>query len=338
MAPVKVAAIQAASVAYDLPASLRKLSSLVKQAANEGAKLAILPEAFLSAYPRHLDFKIGARTDENRQWFAKYVESSVRVPDQVEGTNWLKNNEDSSQVDEFWAFQQIAKAARDHSIYLSVGIIERSLVGSTLWCTNLLFSSAGILLTKHRKLQPTACERVVWSQGHARNVSTFNPSQSTDNLAVADTPFGKIGGLICWENLMPLPRFSLYRKGVEIWTAPTADGRPTWLPSMQHIAQEGRCYVISANQFHGPSDFPQDYPPTVALSSSEDLKKGDDIWCRGGSSIVDPLGNVLAGPLWDEEGIIYAEIDVSKLDGYRLDFDPAGHYSRDDVFSFSVRE
>ncbi|KAK4700077.1 nitrilase, partial [Phenoliferia sp. Uapishka_3] len=338
MSPIRVAALQAAPISFNLTSSIGKLRELVAQAALEGASLAVLPEAFLSCYPRHLGFKIGSRVDEDREWFGKYVESSVRVPDQVEGTAWLDTCEELGPMDEYWAFQGIARIAKESKIHLSIGVIERSLVGATLWCTNLLFSPQGVLLSKHRKLQPTAAERIVWSQGHARNESPLLSSggASTDNLAVVDTPIGKIGGLICWENLMPLARYALYKKGVEIYTAPTADGRLTWLPSMQHIAQEGRCFVISANQFHKPSDFPSDYPPS-AERSSKGLDGEDEAWSRGGSCIVDPLGNVLAGPLWDVEGIIYADIDLAKLNGYKLDFDVCGHYGREDVFSYGVK-
>ncbi|KAL8277532.1 hypothetical protein RQP46_010087 [Phenoliferia psychrophenolica] len=332
MSPIKVAAIQAASVSYDLPGSLAKLRTLVTTAAAAGASLAVLPEAFLSAYPRHLGFNIGSRTEENREWFSRYVASSVKVPDQVEGTDWLEGRDEVGPENEFWGFQEIAKVARDNKIHISIGVIERSLIGATLWCTNLLFSPTGVLLSKHRKLQPTAAERVVWSQGHARNASPFlsDPASSTDNLAVVDTPIGKIGGLICWENFMPLARYALYKKGVEIWTAPTADGRTTWLPTMQHVAQEGRCFVISANQIQKHSDFPSEYPPSSVVA-------GEEPWSRGGSCIVDPLGNVLAGPLWDEEGILYADIDLAKLNGYRLDFDATGHYGREDLFSYGMK-
>ncbi|WRT69096.1 uncharacterized protein IL334_006079 [Kwoniella shivajii] len=342
---IKVSAIQACPIAFNLIESIKKLELLIeKTKKDEDPDLIVFPEAFLSAYPRFLDFQIGMRSNESREWFTRYVRSSVKIPlDAITAKNWLDDNpvykENEEDDDEFWAFQKLSFISRKYQIYLSVGVVERSLIGSTLFCTNLLFSPAGKLLSKHRKLQPTAAERIVWSQGDATNPSS-PPTTSTatigdstvegdDNLPVVQTRLGKIGGMICWENFMPLARYALYRKGVEIYTAPTADSRPTWLPAMQHIAQEGRCFVISVNQYHAASDFPEDYPPSLALSQSE--KEENKPWSRGGTAIIGPLGEVIAGPLWDKEGIVTAEIDLDTLHGARLDFDVAGHYSRHDL-------
>ncbi|WWC73075.1 uncharacterized protein I206_107040 [Kwoniella pini CBS 10737] len=325
---IKVSAIQASPIAFNLSATLLKLENLIEKAKeNNNPDLIVLPEAFLSAYPRFLDFQIGTRTNENREWFIKYVKSSVKIPLDAIGIDWLAEKPIYKEENEFWAFQKLSLIAKNNSIYLSIGVVEREIIGSTLYCTNLLFSPCGKLLSKHRKLQPTAAERIIWSQG-----DDINPSSNggkDDNLPVVNTKLGKIGGLICWENFMPLARYQLYRKGVEIYTAPTADSRPTWLPSMQHIAQEGRCFVISVNQYHTASDFPIDYPPSIALSENEKLENKP--WARGGSSIIGPLGEILAGPLWDQEGIITAELDLDSLHGARLDFDVTGHYSRHDL-------
>ncbi|SCZ98461.1 BZ3500_MvSof-1268-A1-R1_Chr7-1g09155 [Microbotryum saponariae] len=413
MAPIKVAAIQASSCAYSLDESLGRLWTLTKEASDEGrAQLLVFPEAFLSAYPRHLGFAIGSRTQEQRDWYARYLESAVKIPPGAMGQRYGDQYRSETREaaandsDEFRAFRRICSIAEVFKVvcsvntmrwtrkrrtetsflahpfsqFLSVGIIERSLVGATLWCSNILVSPEGRLLSLHRKLQPTACERkfyisgfvlvrsqlktlmtvsftgVVWSQGHAWN------TQQESNLQVVDTSIGKIGGLICWENFMPLPRYALYQKGVEMyvekpalpcsctrmsddlkfaflerssWTAPTADARPTWTPSMQHIAQEGRCFVISANQYHKPSDYPADYPANALPARAPEAAEAE-VWSRGGSVIVDPLGTILAGPVWDEEGILYAEIDVSSIPGTKLDFDPVGHYAREDLFNFSV--
>ncbi|WWC63997.1 uncharacterized protein I303_106603 [Kwoniella dejecticola CBS 10117] len=342
---ITIAAVQAAPVSFDLPATLAKLEDLISKAsasasADEAKRpdLVVLPEAFLSAYPRFLDFQIGTRSTESREWFARYVKSSVKIPLDAISSDWISDKPIYEQdQDDFWAFQRLCLIAKKHQIYLSIGVVERELIGSTLYCTNLLFSPSGRLLSKHRKLQPTAAERIVWHQGDDTNPAApatrdekgEERQARDDNLPVVETKIGKIGGLICWENFMPLARYQLYRKGVEIYTAPTADSRPTWLPAMQHIAQEGRCFVISVNQYHAPSDFPADYPPSLALSESE--KAENKPWSRGGSSIVGPLGEVLAGPLWDKEGILTAEIDLDTLHGARLDFDAAGHYSRHDM-------
>ncbi|KLT41706.1 Nitrilase/cyanide hydratase and apolipo protein N-acyltransferase [Cutaneotrichosporon oleaginosum] len=339
----RVAAVQATPVTYDLHKSLHKLRSLAFAARENGAELVVFPEAFLSAYPRHLNFSVGSRSPEAREWFGRYVRSSVKVPHGAEGRDWLSSSTEQPPGAEYYAFQQLAQIARKYTLYLSVGVVECANVGSTLWCTNLLFGPTGILLSKHRKIQPTAAERVVWAQGEARNPAGAKrdadgePKEDTDNLPVVETAVGRIGALICWENYMPLARYLMYKKGVEVYLAPTADGRPTWLPTMQHIAMEGRCFVVTANQYHAASDFPHDYPPL------RDEGRGDaklpEIWSRGGSAIVGPLGDVLAGPLWDKEGILYADvsgalgaliqIDTNQLDGAKLDFDPIGHYARE---------
>jgi nitrilase len=167
---------------------------------------------------------------------------------------------------------------------------------------------------------PTGTERLVWGQGDGAGIR------------VADTPCGKVGAAICWENYMPMMRMALYAKGVEVYAAPTADTRETWQPTMQHIAQEGRCFVISACQFNVRSDFPEEYPGFDA-----DLK-GDEIVTRGGSVIVGPLGTVLAGPLWDQSGILVAHVDLDSLVEAKMDFDPCGHYSRPDVFTLTIDE
>lgn len=189
MAPVKVAAVQASSPAFNLDATLSKIQSLTQEASSHGAQLVVFPEAFVGCYPRHLGFSIGLRTTENREWYTRYVQAAIKVPDGAEG---LPLDSSTTSAD-YAAFNTLAKIAKEASVVLSVGIIERSIVGATLWCTNLLFSPEGILLSRHRKLQPTAAERVVWSQGHARNEPTNPALPPTDNLPVADTSIGKVG-------------------------------------------------------------------------------------------------------------------------------------------------
>ncbi|BGP30941.1 Nitrilase [Rhodotorula toruloides] len=338
MAPIRVAAVQVGSPAFDLAASIGKLEDYVTMAAQGGAKLVVFPEAYLSAYPRFLSFEIGRRTDENRHWYKRYVESSVKVPDGAEGFDWLSTEAGSESAGrEFESFRKLCQIAKKHSVFLSVGIVERSIVGATLFCSNILIDSNGVLLSKHRKLVPTAAERVVWGTSSATNQPAFlgTDDKPTDNLPVVWCPsLGfRIGGNICWENYCPLQRYALYRKGVSLYLAPTADARPTWQPSMQHIAMEGRTFVVSANQLQKASDFPEDYPARVAAGGK------DEVWSRGGSCIVSPLGEVLAGPLWDEEGILYADIDADDILGAKLDMDcaGAGHYAREDIFRFDVR-
>jgi len=213
-------------------------------------------------------------------------------------------------------------AARQAQVYLAIGVIEKEgdFGGGTLYCTVLYFGPDGALLGKHRKLKPTASERLIWGEGDG------------STLAVLDTPLGKMGGLICWENYMPLARMALYGKGVELYLAPTADSRETWQASMQHIACEGRCFVLGCNQFVTKSMYPADLP------GIEELANAPEVMCRGGSVIVSPLGKVLAGPLFDQEGILYAELDMAEIAQSKFDFDVTGHYARPDVFQLSVNE
>jgi nitrilase len=197
-----------------------------------------------------------------------------------------------------------------------VGVVERD--GGTLYCTALFLSPDG-LLGKHRKVMPTGAERSVWGFGDG------------STLPVIDTPLGRIGAVICWENYMPLLRMAMYAKGVQLWCAPTADGRETWLPTMRHIALEGRCFVLSCNQFTRRRDFPPDLP--------NDLAGGpDDVVSTGGSCIVGPLGQVLAGPAWDGEEILYADIELDEITRAKFDFDVTGHYARPDIFRLVVDE
>ena len=297
--PIRVAVVQAAPVAFDRDCTLGKVRSLSLEAAAQGARLIVFPEAFVSAYPRGMTFGavIGERTPEGRDWYRRYWESSVDVPGE--------------------AVTALADTAREAEIHLVIGVIERD--GGTLYCTVLFFSPDGKYLGKHRKLVPTASERLVWGQGDGSTMPVF------------DTPLGKLGAAICWENYMPLYRTALYGKGVQLYLAPTADSRDGWVASMRHIALEGRCFVLSCNQFARRSDYPPDYPG--------DFTGGPDtVVTRGGSCIVSPLGELLAGPVYDEEAILTADIDVRDTIRGKFDLDVVGHYARPDVFQLTVNE
>lgn len=291
---MKVALIQDSPVLFDLEASLQKAESLVAKANEQPVDLVLFPEAFLSAYPRGLSFGtvVGSRTEEGRDMWLRYWESSMKVPGP--------------------AVDRLSKIAKAYNCYLVLGVIERGDTG-TLYCSILYFDSQGRLLGKHRKLKPTAAERIVWGEGDGKD------------LHVYDSPHGKLGGLICWENYMPLARTWLYQQGVEIYMAPTADQRDSWQATMQHIAYEGRCFVLGCNQYVTNVDYPKDLP-------GEDVSQLPEISSRGGSVIVDPLGKVIAGPLWDERGILTADLDMNLVTKGKLDFDPVGHYARNDVF------
>lgn len=296
---VSVAVVQAAPVAFDLARTLDKVADLTADAAKSGAQLVLFPEAFVSAYPRGLDFgaRIGSRSDEGREWYRRYAESSLLVP----GAD----------------FERLAAIAAQNGVHLVIGVIERD--GATLHCSVLFFGPDGAYLGKHRKLMPTGSERLVWGQGDG------------STLAVIDTPHGKLGAVICWENYMPLLRAAMYAKGIDIYCAPTADGRDSWLPSMRHIALEGRVFVLSANQFCRRSDYPEEYPTPFG-------DEPDTVMSRGGSCIIGPMGNILADAAWDREAILTAELDRRDLLRARYDFDPVGHYSRPDVFQLLVDE
>ena len=213
------------------------------------------------------------------------------------------------------ATERLGAIARERGCHLVIGVIERG--GGTLYCTALFLAPDGTLLGKHRKLMPTASERLVWGFGDGSTLPVF------------DTPLGRLGAVICWENYMPLLRMAMYRKGIQLYCAPTADPRETWVASMRHIACEGRCFVLSANQFARRSDYPDDYPVDLPA---------DQVMCRGNSVIVSPLGELLAGPETEGEAILRAEVDIGRTVEGKYDFDVAGHYSRPDVFRLEVNE
>jgi nitrilase len=298
MSEFKAAVVQAASVGFDLEQGLDKVARLARKASEAGAALAVFPEAFLPGYPRGMTFgvAVGHRSAEGRDHFRRYFDASVPVPGP--------------------AVDRLAGVAAENALHLVIGVVERD--GGTLYCTVLFFSPEGYL-GKHRKLVPTAGERVIWGAGDGSTLPVF------------DTPLGRIGAVICWENYMPLLRTAMYAKGVEIYCIPTADGRETWIPTVRHIAMEGRCFVLSCNQFTRLKDFPPDMPSVLAESP-------DDIVATGGSCIIGPLGDVLAGPARDGEEILFADLDLDEIARGRLDLDVVGHYSRPDIFRLIVDE
>jgi nitrilase len=289
----KVACVQAESVAFDRAATIEKIDGLAGEIADNGARLALFPEAFIPAYPssrwaRHLAGWDG----DARPLYARLARESITIP-----------GPDSDRL---------AEIARARGLWLAVGANE--LVRGTIYNSLLIYSPAGELALQHRKLMPTNHERLVWGLGDGTGLETIQ------------SDVGQVGGLICWENLMPLARFALYQSGVEVYLAPTADDSEAWHDSIRHIAREARAFVISSCFFQRASSYP-DYVP---------LADGDELVGRGGSAILAPDGSYLAGPLWDEEGILYAELDPQQLYEARQRFDPAGHYHRPDVFRFEL--
>jgi nitrilase len=298
MEPVTVAAVQAAPVLLDRDATIARVVTLAGKAAAQGARLIVFPEAFVPGYPDWV-----WRT---RPWDAHACALYARLLDQalVAGSP---------------AMGTLAQAAARLGAWLSVGVSERDEAGSTLYNTLLHFAPDGTLAARHRKLMPTGGERLVWGMGDG------------STLDVIDTGFGRLGGLICWENYMPLARAALYARGIDIYLAPTWDNSDVWVPTLRHIGKEGRTYVIGVTSCIRATDLPADLPGRA------DLYGGAEDWLsRGNTTIIGPGGEVLAGPLTGEEGILYAQIDAAAARASRQQFDPAGHYSRPDIFQLHV--
>ena len=296
---MRVAVVQDRPAAFDREATIGRVAALTARAAGEhgcaGGGLVLFPEAFVPAYPRGLGFGcvVGGRDEPGRELFRLYSDNAVEIPSP--------------------ATDRLGAIAREHALHLAIGVVERDPVGGTLYCTLLAFDPSGAIVCRHRKLKPTGSERLIWGEGDGSTLDTF------------PTPAGVAGGLICWENYMPLVRAAMYQRGVRLWLAPTADHRPTWTATMRHIACEGRCYVLGCNQVQTADDLP---------ASVRELSPGfdpDRAIGRGGSVIVSPRGEILAGPLFDEAGLLSADIDPDELTRVRLDFDAAGHYDRPDV-------
>ena len=291
----KVACVQAEPVIFDREATIEKIAFLAKEIAGEGAKLAVFPETFVAVYPssrwaRHF---AGWEDGDAKELFARLARESLELPSA--------------------ASERLGKIARESGLWLALGANE--LERGTIYNALLLYSPEGELALHHRKLMPTNHERMVWGLGDGSGLETV------------ETGLGRVGGLICWENMMPLARFALYEAGVELYLAPTADDTDAWHDSIRHIARESRAFVISPSVYQRASSYPEGVP----------ISEGPDVLGRGGSAILGPDGSYLAGPLWDEEGILYAELDPARLYAERQRFDPAGHYNRPDVLSLEIR-
>ena len=292
-----IAALQIGSESGGTTATLDKIQTYEQAIRRSKCDLLVMPEALLGGYPKGADFgtRVGYRTAAGRQEFLQYWQQSIAL--------------DGPEVT---VLADLAKACNSAIV---IGVVERS--GATLFCTALFFSNQGELLAKHRKLVPTASERLIWGQGDG------------STLPVVDTAAGRVGAAICWENYMPLLRTAMYAKGLEIWCAPTVDDRDIWQTSMSHIAYEGRNFLVSACQYQ---------PPPAGTECRDTTWPRDKPLIRGGSVIISPMGEVLAGPLYNEEGLISAEIDLDDIIKARYDMDPVGHYSRPDVFKLYVDE
>lgn len=293
----QVAVAQIAADPDDSIATAEKVVDTLHKAAANGAELIVFPEALLGGYPKGASFgaPVGLRKPEGREAFRRYYEAAIDL--------------DGDEV------AMIAEATAETGIFAVIGCIERD--GGTLYCTALYFDGKHGLIGKHRKLMPTAAERLIWGFGDGSTMEAI------------DSKLGKIGAVICWENYMPALRMHMYAQGVMFYCAPTADDRDTWLATMQHIALEGRCFVLSSCQ----------YITRMAYGADHESALGDNpdtVMMRGGSAIIDPTGKVLAGPDFDGETILYAQADTAAIARGKYDFDVTGHYSRPDVFELVV--
>ncbi|MFT3964365.1 MAG: carbon-nitrogen hydrolase family protein [Sphingobium sp.] len=293
----RAAVVQAASFPTDSMASAGKAAQLIREAAGGGAKLIVFPEAFLGGYPKGASFgtPVGMRKPQGREDYRVYHEAAIDL--------------DGPEI------AALAEATAATGAFVVIGVIERD--GGTVYCTALFFDGEKGLVARHRKLMPTGAERLIWGFGDG------------STLPVLDTPLGRIGAVICWENYMPMMRMAMYDQGITLYCAPTADDRDGWAATMTHVALEGRCFVLSACQHITRAAYPADFD--CALGDDPDL-----VMLRGGSMIVSPLGQPLAGPDYSGEAILYADIDPAEVIRGKYDFDVVGHYARPDVFSLSV--
>lgn len=297
---VKVCLVQDSPVFFDKAKTLEKMETIITVNAEKGCDLIVFPESFIPGYPRGFSFGavIGSRTDEGKRLFTKYHKNSIS----------LKGPE----------MDQLVKIAKQNNVYLCVGITEKQETNGSLFCSMVYISPENGLLGVHRKIKPTGTERLIWAEADGKSLTTY------------DTKIGKLGGLICWENYMPLARMSMYRKGVEIYIAPTADSRKEWTSTMKHIALEGRCFVLGCNQYYTKSMYPEEY--------RREAEHEEEKMCEGGSIIVSPKGQIIAGPLFGESGVLIANLDLDEVQDSKLDFDVVGHYARNDIFKLEIQD
>ena len=297
----RIALVQAEPVLFNKQKSLKKALVFIEEAAQSKAELIVFPELFIPGYPvgMNFGFSVGKRTEPGRKDWKRYYDASV-VADGDE-------------------FTQLANAAKKYNVYISIGFSERDIVGGTLYNSNAIFEPDGTYKT-HRKLKPTGSERLVWGDADKHY------------FPITETPWGPIGSLICWESYMPLARVALYQKGITIYISPNTNDNPEWQATIQHIAIEGKCYFINADMIITKGSYPKD------LNAKTDIEALPDVVCRGGSCIIDPYGHYATEPVWDEETIIYAELDMNLPAACKMEHDAVGHYSRPDVLQLVVTD
>ena len=300
---LRAAIVQAAPVLFDKKSTLEKVVRQIQEAAANGAELIVFPESLVPCYPYGLTFgfTVGSRKEEGRKDWEVYYDNAVLVPDDT---------------------VSLAAAAKKARAWVSIGVTERDPVNCSLYCTNLVFSPEGKLASVHRKIKPTGSERYIWADSHVPE--TYFP--------VVDTPWGRMGSLICWENYMPLARVALYQKGISLYLAPNTNDNPEWQDTIRHIAIEGHCYVFNVDQYFTRDMYPAD------LLEQEEIGRLNDTVCRGGSCIIDPYGHCVTEPVWDKEAIVYADLDMDKVPMSRMEFDATGHYTRPDILELKVHD
>lgn len=298
----KVAIVQESPILLDRDKTIEMAVDLVKKAADGGAELVVFPEAFISGYPAWIwRLRPGGDWGISEELHTRLLNSSVDIDNNV--------------------LSPLCEAARKNTITIICGLNERDgkLSRATIYNTVVIIGEDGNIRNRHRKLMPTNPERMVWGFGDG------------SGLKVVDTPVGKVGTLLCWENYMPLARYALYSQGVEVYVAPTYDSGDGWIGTMQHIAREGRCWVVGSGVALTRDDIPLDFP------ERESLYPETEYWINAGDSVVvAPGGEIVAGPMREEKGLLYAEIDSGHVATAKRALDVAGHYSRPDVFTLNV--
>ena len=297
----KLAVVQAAPVMFDKTACIEKALKLINECTANGAELIVFPELFIPGYPYGMTFgfRVGSRNADGRKDWKVYYDNSI-----------LANGPE---------MQQLIEKAKEQGIYLSIGYSERDAVTGTLYNSNMMIAPDGTAMN-HRKLKPTGSERVVWGDA------------DRDYFPVMETPWGPMGNLICWESYMPLARVALYQKGISLYISPNTNDNPEWQDTIRHIAIEGHCYFINCDMFFTRADYPK------TASAGEEIANLPEIACRGGSCVVDPFGHVVSDTIWDQEGIIYAELDMQKVPASKMEHDVCGHYARPDVLKLQVED
>ena len=297
----RIAVVQAAPVLFDKDACVEKAIRLIHEAADSKAELIVFPELFIPCYPVGLTFgfRVGSRREDGRADWKRYYDNSVMADGPEMG--------------------RIIEVAKARKVYVSIGYSERDAVGVTIYNSNLFISPEGETVN-HRKIKPTGSERVVWGDGNK------------DCFPIMDTPWGPMGSMICWESYMPLARVALYQKGITLYISANTNDNPEWQDTVRHIAIEGHVYFVNCDMFFTRDMYPSD------LNAQDEIAKLPEIVCRGGSNVIDPFGHPVTETLWDQEGILYADLEMQKVPASRMEFDAVGHYARPDLLDLHVKD